>query len=264
MPIPTIDIQRKDLITLYEQYFWTNGGEGDIYKIPVGQKHILMKVFYDPIHDCPFWPRSVLQNKENKSHLLKTIILPNKIQIMTDLSMEKEFIGYVMNEAEDFQNFSYSPFNAYQKLELLRRLKNQLKRFHQLGIIYGDLKTTNVLSHTQNYRLHCLCDLDNMNIGSFQIDAMSENTKKFLEQYGCLDEKLDWYFFNVLTIESIFYLNAATTHEAYYETEYFIKQYRGKSETLHEVQHVTPKYEGNLLIDDPIFLQEAGIPYCLK
>lgn len=259
MQISTINIQRKDLKTLYDQYFWTNGGEGDIYKIPVGKKYILMKIFYDPIHDCPFWPRPVLQNKKNKIDFLKKLALPNKIQVMASLSLEYEFIGYIMNEAEAFQNFSYNTFSNYQKIEFLKRMKNQLKKFHQLGIIYGDVKTDNVLSHIHNYKLGCFCDLDNMNVGPFQIDVMSEHTKHFLSKYGCLDEKLDWYFFNVMTLESLFFPNKNT-----YVIERFIKEYQGESETLQEMQQITPQYRGNLLIDDPIFLQEAKISYCLK
>ena len=43
-----------------------------------------------------------------------------------------------------------------------------------------------------------------------------------------------------------------------------MNQYRGKSEALKKMQHIKTGFDGSLLLDDPIFYEDLGIPYLLK
>lgn len=253
---------KKDLEEIKQLYYWTYGGEGFICRIPDGRRNILLKIFYDQCNRCPF-PIKTIENKKRKIDILRSMTLPNKIQVEGRIFLQNEFIGYLVGEAMNYQDFSLNTFTTFQKLEFLKKLRNQLERFHQLGIIYGDLKSDNVLSHYKNYRLGCLCDLDNMQVQGNPIDIMDNYVDEFLYQYGDVNEMLDWYAFNLLTIEIIFGLDKNSI-AAYIETRSFMGHYRGSTSALREMQHITPQYEGNLLIDDPNFYKEVGIPYYKK
>lgn len=253
----------EDLIELSELYYWTSGSEGLIYRIPDGRKNMLMKLFFEPNVGTFLWPDATMKNKEQKVQCLKEMALPNKVQVKGNIFFKGEFIGYFFHEAMNYQDFCFNSFTTFQKLEFLKRLRNQLVRFHKLGIVYGDLKSNNVLAHVTNHKLGCLCDLDNMKIKDFPIDIKSNYVDEFLYQYGEVDEKLDWYVFNLLTLEAIYGLDR-TTDAAYHETRAFMDQYSGSCSSLREMQHITPHYEGNLLIDNSEFYKEVGIQYYKK
>ena len=131
------------------------------------------------------------------------------------------------------------------------------------GNLAGDLSTVNVLAHITNYKLGCLCDLDNMQIGDLPFDITSDYVNEFLFQYGKADEKLDWYVLNLLTLESVYGLDK-TTYVAYTETRSFMDHYRGNCEALRAMQNINSQFEGKLLLDDPDFYTEVGIQYYKK
>lgn len=253
---------KEQLKKLHEQFYWTSGGEGNIYRIPDGRKNVILKLFYNPFSEASL-PEKTMQNKKQKVELLEKVKLPNKVQIEGRIFLSDEFIGYIMGEAINYQDFCFNTFTNFQRLEFLKRLKTQLQRFHELGIVYGDLKSNNVLSHIHNHKLGCLCDLDNMQVKEYPIDITSDYIDEFLCWYGEVDEKLDWYVMNLLTLETVFNLDK-TTYVAYTETRTVINHYQGKCNTLREMQRITPHYEGNLLIEDPTFYEEIGMQYYKK
>lgn len=253
---------RENLEEIHQYYYWNYGSEGVIYRIPDGKRNMLMKIFFDHYNGKPF-PIKTMQNKKRKIDVLKNMALPNKVQVEGRVFLQDEFIGYILGEAMNYQDFSLNAFTTFQKLEFLRKLRKQLERFHKLGIIYGDLKSDNVLSHYKNYRLGCLCDLDNAQVHNLPIDIQSDYVDEFLYQYGDIDEKLDWYVFNLLTLEAIYELDKST-YIAYQETRDFMVHYKGTCEALRAMQHITPQYEGSLLIDEPEFYKEIGIQYYKK
>lgn len=253
---------KEDIEEIHQLYYWTSGGEGSIYRIPNGRRNVLLKLFYDQ-HNQSSLPIKTIENKRKKIEILKDMILPNRVQIEGRVFLDNEFIGYILGEAMNFQDFSFNTFTTFQKLEFLKRLRKQLERFHELGIIYGDLKSDNVLSHYKNHKLGCLCDLDNTQVHNLPIDIKSDYVDEFLYQYGEVDEMLDWYVLNLLTLEAIYGLDKST-YIAYQETRKFMDHYRGNSEALKSMQHITPHYEGTLLIDEPEFYKEIGIQYYKK
>jgi len=264
MPNEVIDLTHQQLIEICEDAFWANGGEGNVYRIFLGgNKRILLKLFYSPYKDIFFLPKATLENKEKKVEYLSSITLPNQVQIYSSVKLEGEFIGYMMNEAINYEPFCFNTYSLEQKIIFLNKLKKQLTRFHELGIVFGDLKSDNVLSHQTNYKLGAICDLDNMKINDYRIDVMSPYMDEFLYQYGIVDENLDWYVLNLLTLEAVHKLDL-TTYAAYEETRNFMDKYRGKSEALRKMQMIRTDFNGDLLLDDPNFYEELDIPYTLK
>lgn len=259
----SFDFTHKQLEQLHDIHFWKFGGEGNLYRIFNGKKRYVLKLFYEPYKELYVWPKHIVENKEKKITILESKNFPNHIQILGNATVEHEFIGYFMNEAYPYQDFCLNTFSTYQQIIFLKKLRNQLQRFHNLGYFYGDLKSDNVLSHIYRYNLSCLCDLDNMQIKEFPIDIKSDYVDEFLYQYGEVDEKLDWYVFNLLTIETLYHLDKTTTIP-YHETRKFMDNYRGNSSALKEMQKINEHYQGNLLIDDADFYEEINVPYLLK
>lgn len=258
-----IEFSKEELEEIHENCFWNCGGEGNIYRIPIGRHNILLKLFYIPFEDRFCLPKRTIENKEKKITLLRDMKLPNKVQVQKNIYLKNEFIGYALNEAENYQDFCFNAFSTYQRMEFLKRLRRELQHFHELGIIYGDLKSDNVLSHVSNYKLGCLCNLDNVQVKDYPIDLMSSYVDEFLYQYGDADENLDWYVLNLLTLESVYHLDR-TTIEPYHETRAFMDHYRGNSDALRSMQHINSHYEGKLLLDDPTFYEEIDISYSKK
>lgn len=259
----SFDFTHKQLEEIHDTHFWKFGGEGNLYRIFNGKKRYVLKLFYEPYKDQYVWPKHIIKNKEKKITILGESKLPNHIHILGRATTEHEFIGYVMSEAHSYQDFCLNTFLPSQQIIFLRKLRNQLQRFHDLGLFYGDLKSDNVLSHISHYHLGCLCDLDNMQVKEFPIDIRSDYVDEFLYQYGEVDEKLDWYVFNLLTTETLYHLDKTTTIP-YHETRKFMDYYRGNSKALKEMQKINEHYQGNLLIDDPAFYEEIKVPYSLK
>lgn len=258
-----ITLTRKQLENITSELYWISGGEGTIYRIPINKhQRILLKLFWNPFSKATI-PEQTLKNKQQKIKLLQEIAIPNEVQILSSAFFEDQFLGYFMNEAKEFQEFSYNTCSCFEQLQFLKRLKKQLIRFHELGIIYGDLKSDNVLIHLQNWKKGCLCDLDNIQLQEFPIDTINQFADEFLFQYGIADEKLDWYALNLLTLETFYRLDRKT-YITYQETREFMDHYKGQSKALREMQHITPDYEGSLLIDDPDFHSEIGLSYLLK
>lgn len=255
-----IHFNYEELEELDSNYFWTYGGEANLYRIPNGKKNIVIKLFYSiESHRFILSPR-IIQNKKYKVGVLQKSRIPNKIQVYGRIFFEREFIGYMLNEAMNFGDFYLNTFRSQEQLIFLRKLKHQLQRLHELNMIFGDLKGDNILIHQTNYKLGCLCDLDNMQIGDFPIDVMSNYVEAFLHRYGKVDENLDWYVFNLLTLETLCHFDRLT-YTPYKETRDFLKHYRGKSKILKSMRNLNPQYEGKLLIDDPSFYEDPDIPF---
>lgn len=250
---------KEELQMIHDACFWNGGGEGDIYRIFLEKrKRILLKLFYNPFEDSFLLKDEVLKNKKRKVEVLKQIVLPNQTQVLDSISLDGQFIGYAMTEAIDYQPFTFNTCSSYQKIIFLTKLRNQLIRFHQLGVIHGDLKSDNVLSHYSNYRLGCLCDLDNMQVENLPIDTYNVSTEQFVTKYGRVDENLDWYLFNLLTLEQLYYLdkNSSISFE---EVKNFIRHYQGNSKTVKEMTQITPDYSGSILLEDPNFYEELDL-----
>ena len=62
----SLNLTHEQLLSICEDSFWANGGEGNVYRIFLGgNKRILLKLFYTPYKDIFFLPKATLKNKEN-------------------------------------------------------------------------------------------------------------------------------------------------------------------------------------------------------
>lgn len=72
--------------------------------------------------------------------------------------------------------------------------------FHNLGIVYGDVFSTNIFIDEKQKDV-IFCDVDNMKVLDYPIDMVNYIAVKFIDNYGFIDDKLDSYMLNLLTLE---------------------------------------------------------------
>ncbi len=91
-------------------------------------------------------------------------------------------------------------------LTTLRKVRFILNYLYRKDITYADVNTGNILVNADTNQVK-LCDMDNVAIGEFGIDATLEETAWFLREYGKLDENVVAYMYNLLALEQIAYPN---------------------------------------------------------
>lgn len=84
-----------------------------------------------------------------------------------------------------------------QKLKDLRIISDRLNKLHENGIILGDLTLKSVFANKKDLEF---LNLDNCCIGKYGFDYPNFNQKRYLDIIGEVDEKLDTYMLNLLTM----------------------------------------------------------------
>ena len=165
-----------------------HGAEAKIY----ADDNYLYKIFN-------FVDDKMLSNKIEKLKLLHELNLD--VKPLYFVALNSNIIGYSM----DKKYIDYKPLNSFdknvnRKLDNLKKLKDKLDILHNQGIIYGDLKLSNVLEHNGDV---VLCDIDNVKIDEYDFDTFGYLQNLYLKAFEA-DIYLDNYMFNALAIS---YLN---------------------------------------------------------
>lgn len=221
------------------------------------------KIFRATFGKFRITPEKIEQIRENKFHKVVALFkmgdtFPNQVKPLHTYSYQGKFVGYRTG-------WSASPLMEKIKVSLdrdfciivLKKIREKLSEFHQLGIIYGDIKDNNIFVAIDNGEVVIdFGDLDNMKVGDYAIDAFNKFSAEFVKDYGKVDEKLDSYMCNLLTLE---YLNNC---KWWYDDvvrnleigrlpgELNMPNNRNKSKVLiREMVQVTPQYSGDYFID---------------
>lgn len=162
------------------------GVESNIYKID----DYMVKIFKTNDLD-------VLNNKREKIELLSSL----PIECKPILAIEKNGIniGYAMKQEKEFYRIADKLLLTKKslKIEDLKKIKEALDKLHKYGIIYGDLSLNNILTDGENFYF---CDLDNCYIDKYGFDMPNYNQQIYLKRVHEIDEKIDDFMFNILTI----------------------------------------------------------------
>ena len=230
-----IYLTKNDINPDYEMYY---GYESQIYEFDAFN---LMKIFKTNDEE-------ILKNKLEKIILLSKLpvdFIPIKL-----VYIDGKFQGYVYKHIEDYQPINCFEQKKSEKYDVLQKVKAKLEELHKYGIIYGDLHEANVLYNGNNV---LLCDLDNVHLNSFTFDKTNTQIKHYIEMVKNIDERLDNFALNLLTI--CYYKNISYS----YIFNYLLSKYNGKekiktekiSKIISEMTFLKPNYSGELLIDIP-------------
>lgn len=251
-----IQLSLEQICYASKEFRWKSGGEGFIIRIPYKESYIILKIFYN---DCTFHlSKSILKQKENKLCKIKQRKIENNIQPLMIATLEEETIGYFMTYAKNFLTLDSLKGNREYYIRILRQIQKRIRQFHQKNIFLGDIKENNILVQANNPNIICFCDLDNMAVDDIPFDITNYYTDSFLFQYGEIDEKVDWYTFNLMTLQILYQL------KDYEEALAYVTRYRGNCRAIWDMQRISENYEGKILLEEREFYQEAKVPYILR
>lgn len=242
--LPNITITKEQFQYIKATTLFDYGSESVLYKIPsiFGTKTVA-KIFFG-LND------TVIQNKfEKLKRLYQIETLPkiNEVQILASISCNKKVIGYLMN-CSSFQEIAKVPRKRSETLQYLILARQKLKQLEQLGILYGDISSSNLLVGENNV---CFCDLDNVAYQNFSMDNYTNVLIEFIKNYGCFNEKAISYMFNILTIKELCFIEENRLVEEYLETEQIPRELASRPYRYirNQMRFITPQYEGFYFID---------------
>ena len=201
--MPNISLTEKEVENLTTRRVFNYGGEAVICQSE--NPHTLYKLFTAP-HSREVI--SMTENKEAKITMLHLLKLKNSTYPLSTISMNGKLIGYEMTKAIDYLPIFLPDLSREEIIHMLREAKNTLEYFASKDITYGDIKNDNLLVNPKTGEI-MFCDMDNIRLGTREIDIASYELEWFLQCYGKTDEKADAYMHNLLTLEMLNYPNIA-------------------------------------------------------
>ena len=175
------------------------GRESNVYRLSNGH---LMKVFNKKIVNGY---ETFELNAEEKIQNINYIYNCNLSQYFN-----KPLIAYLVGEkivAYEFEEFDggvaidYLPLKSNNKniLEVLLLCKNALLEAHDSGFLIGDLTTSNILYRELDLTVKYI-DVDSFIINSKLPNTINEFAQKYISNGGKVDQALDVYLLNYLTM----------------------------------------------------------------
>lgn len=194
--IPNISITPQEYRML-QKSSKARGGEGIICTNE--NPNSLYKLFLSPKDDlCP-----MPENKQKKIIELYRRRISHITEPLSTISCDGELVGYEMTWNRDDRCLEKLP--ELSRKELIRILKQSmeiLKYFDKQDITYGDVQADNILVNIRTGKI-TFCDIDNIRIGQYPIDAKGYSLTRYYERTGVIDGKADAYMHNLLTMKTL-------------------------------------------------------------
>ena len=196
--MPDIEITEADYQILRHAGEFSSGGEAIICR--GNRPDTLYKIFQS---EDEHLPQIMSDNKFRKILAQFEHPLEHCTHPISTISMNKELIGYEMTYDEE--DIVLTPDLPRQELiQYLHQIRKILEYFSSKDIIYGDIKSNNILINRRT-RQAKFCDMDNIQMGENPIDLIGYDLSCFIDEYGVLDETADIYMHNLLTLEQLSY-----------------------------------------------------------
>lgn len=198
MSLPNVKLSKNE----YDSMKWAFLGGSEAFVIKKGK--YANKIFRPHFGHKDFSEGEIEVVRENKLRKIEKIYLlgekfPNAFKPIQSYSYQGKFIGY-QGLWFSYPELRLTCLSLEEKIFYLKKIKEKLEVFHELGIVYGDIKDDNILINSETEEVIFL-DIDNMQVGANSIDLVGRFAREFISHYGRIDEKLDSYMFNLLTIE---------------------------------------------------------------
>lgn len=144
-------------------------------------------------------------NKANKLNAIYNMpALQYSVLPLSIINSDGKFIGYEMTYDRKDIPLSSAVLSIADRINTLRRVKLILEYYSSRGIIYGDVRSSNILINRLTRALK-FCDIDNIGLGSLEIDVLPTIADKFINERGRVDQTLSMYMYNLLALEQIAY-----------------------------------------------------------
>lgn len=205
--LPHIELSEEEYQKLWQCKFVGYGSEANVFR----DGDEVVKIFRDDFGQKKLTEEEVEEVRENKFQKIKLLaskeIFDNPFKPLISYSYQGRFIGYRGKffrcfDIQDSFDFGVPDREVTfdEKVFYLKEIRRKLKLFHEDGLVYGDIKTDNILVDFSQ-QLVIFFDIDNMKVWDYPIDIKTHFANDFMHKYGVLDEKLDSYMMNLMTIE---------------------------------------------------------------
>ena len=214
------------------------GAEGVIYKYNFEGNTVAIKIFNPDI----FTSNKLKKIELVHSREIDKIVTKPQCLVCVDGKIN----GYSMEYDQNDQNLeSLKTLTPSEKLEYLKKLRDIIETLHKHNIIIGDLKATNILVNEGNIKI---CDIDNFKVDDLDPDILNLYSKQYFRKYKKMDEGLDIFSFNILTI--LFLIDGAADELL----NYIMKGSYTHNEYLRNIIEILlndKEYTESYIIDDP-------------
>lgn len=199
--IPTIKLTKYEYKNLLKSAIVNYGGESLICRS--NRPDTLYKIFtYNKEKD-----EDIFHNKQMKIQILYDIpTLAYSITPISNIEVDGTFSGYEITYDNEDIALADVIIPHEDTIYYLNKVEHILNYYKSLGIIYGDVRSDNILIN-KNQKKVKFCDLDNIQIKGYPIDIMTKTLEQYIEERGTTDHTVDSYMFNLLTLEQLIYPN---------------------------------------------------------
>lgn len=126
----------------------------------------------------------------------------NDVKILSSLSYEGRLVGYDMTYDENAVDLLTVELPILEKVFYWIMAQQKLEYFHELGIVFGDVKSNNILINPKKKSLS-FCDLDNIQMGNYPMDCCSDYLISFADDDGFVPEEVDRYMYNLMLLSEL-------------------------------------------------------------
>lgn len=143
-------------------------------------------------------------NKISKVSLLYQIKPEQTIQPLALIAKNGIIIGYRMHHPEHYKTLEKAKLTRKTKVRAIRQSQEVLERLNSQDITYADIKSDNILVDERTGDI-IFCDMDNARVRCYPVDIKSRDTMRYYEIYGQMDQTVDAYMHNLLTLQQLGY-----------------------------------------------------------
>ena len=204
--IPNIKLTIDEYMRITEEQGFAKGGESIICK--TDNRHTLYKFFRNPDNDF------LIDMPENKVKKIARLyqLNPNfAVKPLSTISVGNYIVGYEMTYNPNDILFKGARLSREEKIEILKKAKVALEHFKELNIVYGDIKSNNILIDPQTGEIK-FCDMDNIQLEEYPIDLITLYVRHFVSKYGKIDNVVDAYMHNIMTLQQLGFPNPNPTY----------------------------------------------------
>lgn len=157
------------------------------------------------IFAVPRYNRTIIEMPENKFSKVKELYqkkLKSSVQPVSTISMDGRLIGYEMTYDPSFISLEKANLSRKETIKVLKKTRDILLYFDSQDVTYSDIKSDNILVNPKTKEV-MFCDMDNTRIGQYPVDIKCFNLMRFYEIYGKIDNVVQAYMHNLLTLEQL-------------------------------------------------------------
>lgn len=192
--LPNREITLDEFFAISDEAIFAKGGESVIYR--TDKKDTLFKLFVD--RNGNFIDMS--DNKLQKIMALYQMNLSHSVRPVSTVTVGKYLVGYEMSYNPNAIEFKKAGLDYERKIEVLEKTKSILEYFASHDIVYGDVKSNNILLDPLTGEIE-FCDMDNIQLGKYPMDLVVEYVQPFKKCDKI--ELADAYNHNLMSLQQL-------------------------------------------------------------